>query len=105
MRNLLHSALSLSANLVQHLKTKVGKILTFERSRIRKLGGYIMGYYDFNDHFWSPKEVCGQLPPKTCKKRVWGIWKLTGSVAGAFSRKYDRVSPDLSGSRDRIPPD
>ena len=19
-----------------------------------------MGYYDFNDHFWSPREVCGQ---------------------------------------------
>ncbi|HEY9709546.1 MAG TPA: hypothetical protein V6D48_15180 [Oculatellaceae cyanobacterium] len=23
-----------------------------------------MGYYDFNDHFWSPNEVCAIAPKK-----------------------------------------
>jgi hypothetical protein len=23
-----------------------------------------MGYYDFDDHFWSPREVCTQVPAK-----------------------------------------
>ena len=23
-----------------------------------------MSYYDFNDHFWAPHEVCAQAPQK-----------------------------------------
>lgn len=30
-----------------------------------------MGYYDFNDHFWSSQEVCGKLEVEDAKKSFW----------------------------------
>ncbi|GET39682.1 hypothetical protein [Microseira wollei] len=37
-----------------------------------------MAYYDFDDHFWSPQEVCGQIPQKN--QPSWGVQHLIGSI-------------------------
>ena len=35
-----------------------------------------MGYYDFNDHFWSPLEVCAQAPKKEPQERKIKVTKI-----------------------------
>jgi|GEM_PF-3374369 hypothetical protein len=35
-----------------------------------------MGYYDFDDHFWSPREVCAQVPKKDTQDRFFKVHKL-----------------------------
>ncbi len=30
-----------------------------------------MSYYDFNDSFWSPQEVCGELEVQQKEKSFW----------------------------------
>ncbi|MDV2997363.1 MAG: hypothetical protein N4J56_007068 [Chroococcidiopsis sp. SAG 2025] len=35
-----------------------------------------MGYYDFNDHFWSPQEVCAKLPRQQPARKLAGFWQL-----------------------------
>ena len=37
-----------------------------------------MTYYDFDDHFWSPQEVCAQLPQKS--QQEWGMQHLIGAI-------------------------
>jgi hypothetical protein len=32
-----------------------------------------MSYYDFNDHFWSPSEVCATKPKAETKKQFLEI--------------------------------
>ncbi|MFB2918298.1 hypothetical protein ACE1CB_07400 [Aerosakkonema sp. BLCC-F2] len=70
---------------------------------MEEFGGRTVSYYDFDDHFWSPKEVCGQQPPKRTQKRIWGIWKLTGIGGGGVLPKYGSISADLKESLDRTP--
>lgn len=53
-----------------------------------------MGYYDFDDHFWSPQEVCAKLPAKNNQKVGWGISKVFGISMGRFSRKYESAKLD-----------
>lgn len=55
-----------------------------------------MGYYDFDEHFWSPQEVCAKLPPKNNQKVGWGIGKVFGISIGGFSRKYESPKADDS---------
>lgn len=45
-----------------------------------------MGYYDFNDHFWSPREVCAQAPQKQPQTERFGFLKLMSLIFGAFFR-------------------
>lgn len=45
-----------------------------------------MGYYDFNDHFWSPLEVCAQAPKKEPLKKNLNIINLLNSI---FSAEYN----------------
>jgi len=44
-----------------------------------------MGYYDFNDHFWSPVEVCVQAPKKQPLEKKFRVTKLVKTV---FSTLY-----------------
>jgi hypothetical protein len=39
-----------------------------------------MGYYDFDDHFWSAKEVCAQAPAKVHTEPFFRIPKLLRTV-------------------------
>jgi hypothetical protein len=39
-----------------------------------------MGYYDFDDHFWSPREVCAQAPTKDTQEPFWRVPKLVSSI-------------------------
>jgi hypothetical protein len=47
-----------------------------------------MGYYDFNDHFWSPQEVCAQLPSKQVHQQTWGFQKLAAFIAVCTRMRY-----------------
>jgi hypothetical protein len=39
-----------------------------------------MGYYDFDDHFWSPREVCAQAPTKEVQEPFLRVPKLLSSI-------------------------
>jgi hypothetical protein len=43
-----------------------------------------MGYYDFNDHFWAPQEVCAQLLRQKAPQRVFGFRSLMEILRGVF---------------------
>lgn len=45
-----------------------------------------MGYYDFDNHFWSPREVCAQAPQPTSQEQ-----SLRG-VAGTLRNILRRLS-------------
>ncbi len=46
-----------------------------------------MGYYDFNDHFWSPREVCAQAPkPETQEPSI----KVPNLVEIIFRKLFGR---------------
>ncbi len=45
-----------------------------------------MGYYDFNDHFWSPAEVCAIAPKAETQKRLWSGQRLNMLFRKVFSR-------------------
>ncbi|HEY9610450.1 hypothetical protein [Allocoleopsis sp.] len=45
-----------------------------------------MGYYDFNDHFWSPLEVCAQAPKKEASEKKFKITNLVQTLFSAGSR-------------------
>ncbi len=46
-----------------------------------------MGYYDFDDHFWSPREVCAQAPQQDTPKPFGSVLKVLQSILGkVFSR-------------------
>ena len=40
------------------------------------------GYRDFEEHFWSPQEVCGQTSEGTAKAGLPGFWKWLGNQFG-----------------------
>ena len=35
-----------------------------------------MGYYDFDEHFWSVREVCAQAPKKDTQEGLFKLHKL-----------------------------
>jgi hypothetical protein len=45
-----------------------------------------MGYYDFNDHFWSPLEVCAQAPKKEASEKKFKITNLVQTIFSTGSR-------------------
>jgi hypothetical protein len=49
-----------------------------------------MSYYDFNDHFWSPQEVCGKLEVQNEEKSFWKT-QFIKSIRQRFSRS-DKLS-------------
>lgn len=44
-----------------------------------------MGYYDFNDHFWSPLEVCAQAPKKEHQERKIKVTKIMQVLFSAMA--------------------
>jgi len=49
-----------------------------------------MGYYDFDDHFWSPREVCAQAPIKEAQEPFVRVPKLVIIIFQAiFCRRND----------------
>lgn len=50
-----------------------------------------MGYYDFNDHFWSPQEVCAQLPSKQVHQQIWGFQKLAAFIVTAAQKAFSLI--------------
>jgi hypothetical protein len=51
-----------------------------------------MGYYDFNDHFWSPREVCAQAPQKEPQEGFFRVPKLMRLIFSAVFRTSESVS-------------
>ncbi len=51
-----------------------------------------MGYYDFDDHFWSPREVCAQVPKKEPQERKFKVTKLVQTIFGVGSRSSNSVA-------------
>ena len=49
-----------------------------------------MGYYDFEDHFWAPHEVCGQTlePVNDTRFNCWN--KIVEAIWAALGRNKDR---------------
>ncbi|AFZ17470.1 hypothetical protein Mic7113_1598 [Allocoleopsis franciscana PCC 7113] len=45
-----------------------------------------MGYYDFNDHFWSPLEVCASAPKKEPSEKKFKITNLVQTILSAGSQ-------------------
>lgn len=50
-----------------------------------------MGYYDFDDHFWSPREVCAQAPQLETRQDFFNIPKLLCTIFTAVFRFGDGV--------------
>lgn len=55
-----------------------------------------MGYYDFNDHFWSPLEVCAQAPKKQSLEKKIRITNLINTISSAISHSNKRVTKKAS---------
>jgi hypothetical protein len=51
-----------------------------------------MGYYDFNDHFWSPLEVCAQAPKKEPPEKKIRITNLVQTIFNAMSQSNKSVA-------------
>ena len=49
-----------------------------------------MGYYDFNDHFWSPTEVCAIAPKAETQKRFLSR-QLLNMIFRKIFRRCDNV--------------
>jgi hypothetical protein len=50
-----------------------------------------MGYYDFNEHFWSPIEVCAQAPKKELPEKKFIVTNLVQTIFNAMSRPSKNV--------------
>ena len=50
-----------------------------------------MGYYDFNEHFWSPIEVCAQAPKKESLEKKFIVTNLVQTIFNAMSRPSKSV--------------
>ncbi len=50
-----------------------------------------MGYYDFDDHFWSPQEVCTQVPAKVHTEPSSRVPKLLRTVFNKIFFRFDSV--------------
>jgi hypothetical protein len=55
-----------------------------------------MGYYDFNDHFWSPLEVCAQAPKKEPLEKKIRITNLIQIIFNAMSHPNNSVSKKVN---------
>lgn len=51
-----------------------------------------MGYYDFNEHFWSPIEVCAQAPEKELPEKKFIVTNLVQTIFNAMSRPSKSVA-------------
>ena len=51
-----------------------------------------MGYYDFNDHFWSPLEVCAQAPKKELPEKKFIVTNLVQTIFNVMYRPSHNVS-------------
>ena len=50
-----------------------------------------MSYYDFNDRFWSPHEVCGKIEVQNEEKSFWKI-RFIKSIGQFFLREKNLAS-------------
>jgi hypothetical protein len=50
-----------------------------------------MGYYDFDDHFWSPQEVCTQAPSKVNQEPFLRVPKLLETIFRKVFFRFDNV--------------
>jgi hypothetical protein len=50
-----------------------------------------MGYYDFDSHFWSPREVCDQAPKQATQEEFWQVPKLVRSIFSVLFRPNKTV--------------
>lgn len=50
-----------------------------------------MGYYDFDDHFWSPQEVCAQTPTKVNQEPSLRVPKLLETIFRKVFFRFDNV--------------
>lgn len=57
-----------------------------------------MSYYDFNDHFWSPREVCLIAPKKEIQKGFFTI--LFHALREVF---IDTALPSINDTLDTSP--
>jgi hypothetical protein len=55
-----------------------------------------MGYYDFNDHFWSPLEVCAQAPKKQSSEKKFNVTNLVQTIFSGMYRPSNRVLKDAN---------
>ena len=62
-----------------------------------------MGYYDFNDHFWSPLEVCAQAPKKQPPEKKFNVTNLVQTIFSAMSRPSNRMVKDVNCAIKQIP--
>ncbi len=51
-----------------------------------------MGYYDFEEHFWSPQEVCGQMIEPVNETRFKFGQKIVKAIRSAW-RGNKELSP------------
>ncbi|MCP6761060.1 MAG: hypothetical protein NHB32_20460 [Fischerella sp. CENA71] len=50
-----------------------------------------MGYYDFDNHFWSPKQVCCQSKLQNKKKEINPNIKLKAVLIGALALVFAAI--------------
>ena len=62
-----------------------------------------MGYYDFDEHFWSPVEVCVQAPQKESRKRKLNMTELIQSLLSAASRPSNSLLKTAKSTINQIP--
>jgi hypothetical protein len=55
-----------------------------------------MGYYDFNDHFWSPLEVCAQAPKKQPPEKKIRITNLIHTIFSVMPHSNKSVTKKAS---------
>ena len=51
-----------------------------------------MGYYDFDEHFWSPQEVCGQIRESLDENRFSFIKKILEPILTARGGNKDGIN-------------
>lgn len=62
-----------------------------------------MGYYDYDEHFWSPLEVCAQAPQKEPRKRKLNVTELIQSILSATSRPSNSLLKTAKSAINQIP--
>ena len=62
-----------------------------------------MGYYDFDDHFWSPLEVCAQAPKKQSPEKKFNVTDLVQSIFSGIHRPSNRVIKDANRTIKQMP--
>lgn len=62
-----------------------------------------MGYYDFDEHFWSPVEVCAQAPQKESHKRKLKVTELIQTLLSVASRPSNSLLKTAKSAINQIP--